>query len=138
MTGNSDYIAMGGEFTRVNGQNQQGLVRFARPGLAPNDQGPSLFNTTYPINVSSTEAGKVRINWATNRDIDNDYLTYRLYRDDPERGRAAPAPGRSGRTGGTRTAWASATPAVAPGSSHRYRVAVTDPFGNIANSPWIT
>jgi PKD repeat protein len=27
---------------------------------------------------------------------------------------------------------------VAPGSTHRYRVAVTDPFGNIANSPWTT
>ena len=25
---------------------------------------------------------------------------------------------------------------VEPGSTHQYRVAVTDPFGNIANSPW--
>ena len=28
------------------------------------------------------------------------------------------------------------TDTVAPGSTHRYRVAVTDTFGNIANSPW--
>ena len=37
---------------------------------------------------------------------------------------------------GHRHAWASATPGCAPGSSHQYRVVVTDPFGNVANSPW--
>jgi PKD repeat protein len=135
VTGNSDYIAMGGEFTRVNGQNQQGLVRFARPGLAPNDQGPSLFNATYPLNLRSTEAGKVRIGWATNEDIDNDYLTYRVYRDV-----------QSGagliHTRSVRARWWNpygmgfTDTGLAPGSTHRYRVAVTDPFGNIANSPW--
>lgn len=132
---NSDYVVMGGEFTRVNGQNQQGLVRFPRPGLSPNDEGPTLFNTTYPLNVSSTAAGKVRINWTTNEDIDNDYLTYRLYRDV-----------QSGagliHTRTVRARWWNhygmgfTDTNVAPGSTHRYRVAVTDPFGNIANSPW--
>ena len=135
VTGNADYVSMGGEFTRVNGQNQQGLVRFAMPDIAPNDQGPSLYNTTYPLNVSSTEAGKVRISWTTNEDIDNDYLTYRLYRDV-----------QSGagliHTRQVRARWWNHygmgfnDTNVAPGSSHRYRVAVTDPFGNIANSPW--
>ncbi|MFC5491542.1 PKD domain-containing protein [Nocardioides caricicola] len=135
VTGNADFISMAGEFTRVNGQNQQGLVRFARPGLAPNDQGPSLFNTTYPLNLRSTEAGKVRISWATNQDIDNDYLTYRVYRDV-----------QSGagliHTRSVRAHWWNpygmgfTDTGLAPGSTHRYRVAVTDPFGNIANSPW--
>lgn len=137
VTGNADYVSMGGEFTRVNGQAQQGLVRFARSGLAPNDRGPTLFNTTYPLNVSSTEAGKVRISWATNRDDDNDYLTYRLYRDDQN---------ASGllHTRSVRAHWWNplsmgySDTGVAPGSTHRYRVAVTDPFGNIANSPWVT
>jgi PKD repeat protein len=134
VTGNADYVAMGGEFTRVNGQNQQGLVRFAKPSIAPNDQGPSLFNTTYPINLSSTEAGKVRINWTSNEDIDNDYLTYRVYRDNQNG--AGLIHTRSVRArlwnpfgmGFTDTG-------VTPGV-HRYRVAVTDAFGNIANSPW--
>ncbi|MDP3894954.1 PKD domain-containing protein [Nocardioides sp.] len=135
VTGNADYVAMAGEFTRVNGQNQQGLVRFAKSSIAPNDRGPTLFNATYPLNVSSTEAGKVRINWTTNEDMDNDYLTYRLYRDV-----------QSGagliHTRQVRAHWWNhygmgfSDTDVAPGSSHRYRVAVTDPFGNIANTPW--
>jgi PKD repeat protein len=135
VAGNSDYIVMGGEFTRVNGQNQQGLVRFARPGIAPNDRGPTLFNTTYPLNISSTEAGKVRINWTTNEDIDNDYLTYRLYRDDQN------AAGLL-HTRSVRAHWWNdygmgfTDTGVAPGSTHRYRVVATDPFGNVANSPW--
>jgi len=133
---NADYVVMGGEFTRVNGRNQQGLVRFARSGLAPNDEGPSLFSSTYPLNVSSTAAGKVRINWMTNEDIDNDALTYRLYRD---------VQNGSGliHTRTVRAHWwndymMGFTDTVAPGSTHQYRVAVTDPFGNIANSPWTT
>ena len=136
VAGNADYIVMGGEFTRVNGQNQQGLVRFARPGLAPNDEGPTLFSSTYPLNVTSTAAGKVRISWSTNEDIDNDYLTYRVYRD---------VQNGSGliHTRSVRAHWwndymMGFTDTVAPGSTHQYRVAVTDPFGNIANSPWTT
>ena len=40
LVGNEDYVVYGGEFTRVNNRAQQGLVRFARPNLAPNDDGP--------------------------------------------------------------------------------------------------
>ena len=32
VTGNSDYVVYGGEFTQVNSKGQQGLVRFARTG----------------------------------------------------------------------------------------------------------
>lgn len=134
VTGNADYVAMGGEFTRVNGQNQQGLVRFAKPSIAPNDRGPSLFNATYPIQVRSTEAGKARITWTTNEDIDNDYLTYRVYRDTQNGAGLI-------HTRSVRAQWWNhygmgfTDTGVSPGT-HRYRVAVTDPFGNIANSPW--
>ncbi len=134
VTGNADYVAMAGEFTRVNGQNQQGLVRFAKPTIAPNDQGPTLFNTTWPLNLSSTEAGKVRINWTSNEDIDNDYLTYRVYRDNQNGAGLI-------HTRSVRARWWNHfgmgfnDTGVSPGV-HRYRVAVTDPFGNIANTPW--
>ena len=42
VTGNADYVLYGGEFTTVNCKAQQGLVRFARTGIAPNTQGPRL------------------------------------------------------------------------------------------------
>ena len=135
VTGNADYLAMGGEFTRINGQNQQGLVRFAKPSIAPNNAGPTLFNATYPLNVTSTSTGKVRINWTTNEDIDNDYLTYRLYRDDQNAAGLIHTRSVRARSwnhfgmGFTDTG-------VAPGTTHRYRVVATDPFGNVANSPW--
>ncbi|WP_193611436.1 PKD domain-containing protein [Nocardioides lijunqiniae] len=135
VTGNADYVSMGGEFTRVNGQNQQGLVRFAKSDIAPNDQGPSLFNATYPLNVSSTEAGKVRISWTTNEDIDNDYLTYRLYRD-VQSGAGLIHTRQVRASFWNHYGMGFSDTGVAPGSSHRYRVAVTDAFGNIANSPW--
>lgn len=139
ITGNSDYLVMGGEFTRINGVAQQGLVRFAVSSKAPNDSGPQYFNTTYPLNVSSTEAGKVRVNWGINRDNDNEYLTYRVYRDTQNAAglvhtRNAFARHWNPFTMGVTDSHSSLT----PGSTHQYRVQVSDPFGNVANSPWTT
>jgi len=134
VTGNAQYVAMAGEFTRVNGQAQQGLVRFAVPTIAPNDRGPTLGSTSYPINVRSTEAGKVRIGWSTNEDMDNDNLTYRVYRDTQN------AVGLV-HTRTARAHWWNhygmgfSDTGVSPGA-HQYRVTATDPFGNVASSPW--
>ena len=126
---------LAGEFTRVNNRNQQGLVRFTIKSKAPNDSGPKLFNATYPLNVTSTEAGTVRINWMANNDDDNENLTYRVYRDTQ-----TAADLRHTLTKRIRR-WESVTmgftdTGLAPGSTHQYRVTVTDPFGNVANSPW--
>ena len=38
----SKYVVYGGEFPKVNGVAQQGLVRFAVPALAPKQQGPRV------------------------------------------------------------------------------------------------
>ena len=40
VAGQSDYVVLGGEFTRVNGVPQQELVRFVLPTKAPLLQGP--------------------------------------------------------------------------------------------------
>ena len=40
VTGNSNYVVLGGEFPTVNGTAQQGLVRFAVKTIAPNKRGP--------------------------------------------------------------------------------------------------
>ncbi|GAA5109344.1 hypothetical protein GCM10023339_09300 [Alloalcanivorax gelatiniphagus] len=139
VTGNSSYVVMGGEFTRVNGAAQQGLVRFAISSIAPNDQGPRYFNTTYPLNVSSTEAGKARINWGINRDSDNEYLTYRVYRDTQNAAGLIHTRSVSARYWNPFTMGFTDTGAsLTPGSTHQYRVQVSDPFGNVANSPWTT
>ncbi|GAA1627076.1 hypothetical protein GCM10009790_07150 [Georgenia ruanii] len=135
VVGNSDYVVYGGEFTRVNGTSQQGLTRFTVSGKAPNAKGPTLFAATYPLNVRSTGAGQVRISWRTNEDIDNEYLTYRVYRDTQN------AAGLIHTRSAAARFWNPYTMGVtdsglAPGSTHQYRVVVTDPFGNVANSPW--
>ena len=135
LTGNSSYIVLGGEFTRVNNTNQQGLVRFAVSSIAPDVKGPKLANTTYPLNVSSTEAGKVRVNWRNNDDDDNEYLTYRVYRDTETTGGLIKTLA-SQRFRRWETVTMGLTDSVTPGTSHQYRVVVTDPFGNTAKSPW--
>ncbi len=40
ITGNATYLALAGEFTKVNGKAQQGLTRFAIASVAPNNVGP--------------------------------------------------------------------------------------------------
>ncbi|WP_152187782.1 PKD domain-containing protein [Georgenia satyanarayanai] len=137
VVGNADYVVMGGEFTRVNGTNQQGLVRFAVADKAPNSQGPSLFNASYPLNLTSTAAGQVRVNWRTNQDIDNENLTYRVYRDSQNGAGLLHTRTVESRYWNPFTMGFTDT-GLTPGATHRYRVAVTDPFGNVANSPWTT
>lgn len=53
VTGNSKYVALGGEFPTVNGKAQQGLVRFAVHDIAPDKVGPTRPpNPTTPSAVS--------------------------------------------------------------------------------------
>ena len=137
VTGNGRYVVMGGEFPRVNGVDQQGLVRFQTRQFASNTQGPMLFDTGYPIRVWSDAAGLVTVNWQGNRDRDDADLRYAVFR----------------RTGGTgngtllhqRTMTApfwnlpvmTFTDSTAvPGTTYQYRVQVTDGYNNFANSPW--
>ena len=56
-SGNSSYLVLGGEFPRVNGVAQQGLVRFAMPSLAPNKQGPMMSGANFKPSLSDVEHG---------------------------------------------------------------------------------
>jgi len=137
VTGNDDYIAMGGEFTRVNGTDQSGLVRFAVSDIAPDREGPQLFNTKYPISVSSTSAGAVRVHWRANQDQDNDHLTYKVQRR-PVGGVESAIHTRAVRAHfWNRPTFGYVDTAVQPGDVFEYRVQAADPFGNTANSAWI-
>ena len=81
VTGNSQYVVMGGEFKNVNSSAQQGLVRFAVKEVAPNKEGPRVTGARLNPSVISTAAGNARISWQANWDRDNEHLTYQVIRD---------------------------------------------------------
>jgi len=135
VTGNDDYVLYGGEFPKVNGTVQQGLVRYAKRSAAPNKQGPVDSGATLNPSVWSVSAGTVRITLSTTWDRDDEALTYRVYRDSE-----AQAPVYEETIAAK--FWAPATrnaqdTGLAAGSDHRYRLTVTDPAGNVKKSEWV-
>jgi len=129
VVGNSQYIALGGEFPSVNNVAQQGLVRFTTASNAPNKVGPDAYaGSGYGITASpadSTGASVVRI--YNTSDKDNGALTYKLYRKGSTTVLAT-------RTLDSRfwkaNSWTFTDTGIPPGSSAQYSVVVTDPFGN--------
>ncbi|MHA7304968.1 PKD domain-containing protein [Arthrobacter sp. TMN-49] len=132
VSGNNDYVVLGGEFTTVNGIAQQGLVRFAVSSIAPNKQGPR--NTVVPT-ASYVSPGKAKVTWKTYWDRDNTNLSYSVIRD--------------GNTGSPvyqvkqiSTFWQlptlSFTDSGLSAGNHSYRVITTDPFGNQVNTATVT
>ncbi|MER6344499.1 fibronectin type III domain-containing protein [Streptomyces sp. NPDC001595] len=104
----------GGEFTKVNNRPQQGLTRFAA--------GPDTGAPEAPPQLKATESapGRITLTWRAAWDRDDAELTYLIYRD----GRLVAEPTRRS------TSWdrpeMTFTDTVAPGSRHRYAIAVTD------------
>lgn len=135
VTGNGQYVVMGGEFRNVNDTPQQGLVRFAVPAIAPNKQHPRLFLSGWLPRAVSVNPGEVRITWSGNWDRDNENFTYRVFRNN-DATRIATLSGRSQfyemeQYGFTDTG-------LTPGSTVSYRVIAVDPFGNEAPSNWVS
>ncbi len=130
--GNDQYVVYGGEFTAVNGVRQQGLVRFATKDIAPNKQGPMVNGAALNPSVVSLAAGTVRIGWQSNWDRDNSNLMYGIVRDGAT---ATPIYSKSATsTFWDRPAMGFQDTGLVPGSTHTYRLIVTDPLGNIAQS----
>ncbi|RKR72934.1 beta strand repeat-containing protein [Frondihabitans australicus] len=77
----SNYVVYGGEFTTINGIQQQGLVRFAVKSIAPNKMGPKNSGANFVPSLVSTQAGSVRVSWTANWDPDSTNLTYNVYRN---------------------------------------------------------
>ena len=132
VTGNSQYILMGGEFRNVNLKGQQGLVRFAVSSIAPDKEGPrSSAAATNPA-LTSPSAGKITVRWQSNWDRDNTNLTYQVYRDSVVVNTQSKAT----------TFWNRPTmeyvDTVTPGTTHSYRVVVRDPFGNAKSSTTVS
>ncbi|MEV6010559.1 DNRLRE domain-containing protein [Streptomyces sp. NPDC051976] len=76
-SGSTDYMWVGGEFTRIasNGNRpQQGLVRFAS---TPDTRSPSV-----PQQVTAARSGSgVKVTFQASLDLDDSALTYKIYRN---------------------------------------------------------
>jgi PKD repeat protein len=128
VTGNDQYVVYGGEFTRVNNRDFQGLVRFANRSIAPNTDGPRLTGDDLAPQLDSPAAGVMRVSWLADWDRDDGKLQYQVIRD--------------GRTGSPvytteveSRSWDRPTitfvdTGLDPGSTHTYRIRAIDPAGN--------
>ena len=132
LTGTKDYLAVGGEFPSVNGVAQQGLVRFARAGLAPNKQGPAVRDLK--LAAVSPSAGTVDLTWTTLWDSDNETLAYSVLRD----GSATPIFSTSAKSRFYRRPALEFRDADVPAGSHKYQVRVVDHYGNAWLSPAVS
>jgi hypothetical protein len=116
-----DYVVLGGEFTRVNGTPQQGLVRLALPAKAPILQGPVDRSAATAPSVRAGSGGTASVSWLSNWDRDELTLTYEVLRN-----------GATIRTvTGKSTFWNRPTRRITdsglqPGSTYRYRIRVRD------------
>ncbi len=131
VSGNSKYISYGGEFPTVNGTKQQGLVRFAVSSVAPNKVGPTATAATLKPTVVSQSSGTARIGWTAAWDQDNSTLTYAVTRDS---GTTPIYTTTANSTFWNLPALSYVDKNLVPGSTHSYRVRVTDPFGNTVQS----
>lgn len=134
VSGNSDYVVLGGEFTRVNGKLQQGLTRFARVELAPNKEGAELHGANFKPALNSPATGLVKGRIQADYDMDNESLTYNVYRQ----GVAQPIY----TTQVNSTFWNrpfitfSDANDIQAGVTYKYRVQVVDPHGNTVTGDW--
>ncbi|MGZ4756386.1 MAG: LamG-like jellyroll fold domain-containing protein, partial [Acidimicrobiia bacterium] len=122
---NGNYVVLGGEFPKVNGTSQQGLVRFAKRTIAGSTVDPVQgFNELTPT-LTALGPGTVRIGWTAAWDRDNEHLTV-----DVLRGSTVIKTFQSSTTWWNRPPLGFTDTTAPPGTSQTYRIRVTDPYGN--------
>ena len=129
ITGNGQYLIMGGEFPSVSGVAQQGIVRFAVPSIAPNKRGPKSTGGSFIPTLVGQGPGRVRVSFPLNSDIDDLNLAYNVYRD----GGATPVYTKVQAS----PFWGASTlgfvdSGLTPGSKYTYKVTAADADGNVA------
>ena len=130
VTGNSQYVVLGGEFPTVNGAPQQGLVRFGVPAVAPNKQAPMVSGSDFKPTLRAVSSTSVRVSWPSNWDRDDQNLTYqRGAATATSATRSTPAP--VSRSSGTGRLLGYVDKGLSPGTSYDYRLNVTDSHGNL-------
>jgi PKD repeat protein len=126
---NGDYVVEGGEFPKVNGVAQQGLVRFARKGISPLGDPPQGYPEATPV-LTGQGPGTVRVAWKAAWDRDNANLKVEVLRGATEAGSAVLKTMTTNTTWWNRPQLGFTDSTAPPGSSQTYRIRVTDPTGN--------
>ena len=134
--GNDKYVVYGGEFPTAGGGAQQGLVRYAVPSIAPNKVGPEYSQSKINPKLSSFARGTVRLTWQADWDRDNEKLTYQVIRNSDTAHPVYTVTQLSSEW--TRPAMGYLDKDLVPGQTYRYRLFVTDPYGNQARSDTVT
>lgn len=127
IVGNRDYVALGGEFPRVNNANQQGLTRFATSTIAPNKARPRFDYVpvkTVPSVAAQISANTVRVSIGAAWDRDNESLTYDFLRDGAVVGTV------KARSNFWTAPLVGYTDTNVPVGAHSYKIRVSDSFGN--------
>ncbi|CAN7326610.1 LamG-like jellyroll fold domain-containing protein [Knoellia sp. LjRoot47] len=117
LTATNGILWLGGEFTRVNEVGQQGLARFA---YQPDTGAPD----TPAVSASSLRPGEAVVRWRSSVDLDNETLTYNVYRN----GSSTPVYTASGKShmwlGRPQMSFRDTN--VTNGQSYQYRVTASD------------
>ncbi len=124
ITGNEDYVVVGGEFQKVDGRSQYGLVRFARSGADRTNIGPEV-GIGNPTAVARPGGAALTVTASWDRD-DRD-LYYELYRS----GTTAPVARKLVASAyWSRPSVTVRDTSATPGQAYTYRMAVVDGDGN--------
>lgn len=136
VSASGDYLLIGGEFLKVNGTAQQGIVRFAKKNVAPNTQGPQVQGGAWTLSATSNQTGVNRVSWNANYDRDNQSLHYQVFRQD--KGMTTPLYEVDQLSNfWTRPAMSYRDTSAVPGSTYNYRVRAIDAFGNSTQTDWV-
>lgn len=131
--GDDRYVVLGGEFSRVNLVNQQGLVRFSYRDVAASAEPPRLSGASFVPEVTSPAAGTAQVSFRANWDRDDPVLTYQVQREGA--GTIHTTTVRS--TFHTLPVSTFLDRGLAPGTTHRYRVVAIDALGLRATGNWV-
>jgi PKD repeat protein len=127
VTGNGSYVVFGGEFVKVNGVAQQGLVRMAKPNVVPPKQKPEVPYSSYKPLFIAMDNGQVRVGIPGAWDRDNERLTYLVQRNSVKvwEGQALSRFFRLPQLSFVDSG-------LVAGQTYTYSVKVTDPNGNVS------
>ena len=126
VTGNDQYVVLGGEFPSVNGVAQQGLVRFAVQPTGKSTK-PIFSGGNLVPTVTDVGGGVVRVAVTANWDRDDSRLTYELLRD----GKVVKTV-TADSTFWNRPAVTVLDSGLMAGQTYKYQIRSTDPAGNAA------